>query len=251
MEIVTIRSFAELHDFAGQPRLRNAIFRGVRDSAHDALVPAVGRGRRRKMHSFRAAKYERDLLRAFKRLAFPHLAVDPRNDWEWLCIGRHHGLATRLLDWSHNVLVATFFAVEDDFDQESAIFACVDLPAAREDESPFGITEVVKFSPSHVTPRVVAQKGIFTVHPEPFLPFVPANLIKAVFPVESRYRLKNDLYRYGICYAALFPDLDGLAAELNWRYGNPLSGSAAERIREEESLGDNLEMADGGGPTQR
>jgi hypothetical protein len=53
---------------------------------------------------------EQAMLREFKRRAAPHVDRAPNNDWEWLSIAQHFGLATRLLDWSENPLVAVWFA---------------------------------------------------------------------------------------------------------------------------------------------
>jgi hypothetical protein len=51
------------------------------------------------------------MLDEFKRKARPFIDFLPQNDFEWLFIMQHHGVPTRLLDWTSNALVALYFAV--------------------------------------------------------------------------------------------------------------------------------------------
>jgi hypothetical protein len=163
-------------------------------------------------------KEERAILRLFKEQAFPYLAFNPGNDWGWLAIAQHHGLPTRLLDWTRNPLVAAYFAVEHEHDADSIVYAYRNNRHIKTETAgdPFERKAVGKFIPRHVTQRITAQTGLFTIHPEPQAPLEPAAVDRLIIKKSYRKALKHTLFRYGIHRASLFPDLDGLSRHIEW-----------------------------------
>jgi type I restriction enzyme M protein len=96
------------------------VYRGVSKKSYD-LIPSVGRLVETDPESI--VHIEEHLFSEFKRRAPAFLDTQPTSDWEWLCLAQHHGLPTRLLDWTTNPLVALYFAVEKDFDSDCAIYS--------------------------------------------------------------------------------------------------------------------------------
>ena len=215
MQKFTVKTFEELHAVVQSYEEQKRIFRGVTSVSY-SLIPKLGRYKSFRNSNIQRA--ERTMLRLFKEQAVPYLSFDPKNDWDWLAIAQHHGLPTRLLDWTRNPLVAAYFAVEKPGNQDSLIYA-FDLPTYIRTDlllDPFKRDRVGKFIPRHITPRITAQSGVFTIHPKPAEPFNSNNIDRIIIKRAFRKNLKHMLYRYGIHRASMFPGTDGLAKHIEW-----------------------------------
>lgn len=212
-----ISSFEDLHVVCSKFKKNIVIYRGEK-SLKNPLIPGIGRvtpvGTSKSKES-----NEKTILRLFKEQSLPYLSFIPSNDWEWLALGRHYGIPTRLLDWTRNPLVACFFAVREPHDNDSVIYSYEtrEYASIERYQNPLLHPGVGKFIPRHITQRITVQTGIFTIHADPYTNFDDPHLHRILIPNALRRKLKRDLDTYGIHAASLFPDLSGLAEHITWQ----------------------------------
>src|SRR5205085_6689368 len=110
---------------AGIARFRPSVaFRGLSDANYALKSGLIRLGGA-------AEKLEGHLLRNFRKYARRDSAPDSL--WDWMALGQHHGLPTRLIDWTYSPYVAMHFATArlEDFEIDGVIW-CVDFAAANE-----------------------------------------------------------------------------------------------------------------------
>lgn len=233
-------------------------FRGI-DDGNLALLPGA---------YWRANCDETSLALSFRNLVPAYVGREPLDDWEWYYLMQHYGLPTRLLDWTESALIGLYFALAEEKpsapcvwlmdpvalnvgahgSHEEAIVVpsaqdtviaqwlpgkcgrgiplCVYPPGTRfaDNSKPLAIF------PKRNNPRIVAQRGTFTIHgsrEEPIDWFfrtstpsgVEVKVTKILIDPTAVARIRSDLHTLGVTKSALFPEPQSVADDLKRQYG--------------------------------
>ncbi|HET7220046.1 MAG TPA: FRG domain-containing protein [Vicinamibacterales bacterium] len=204
-----------------------------------------------------ARRLEQALLRNFRKYGHNE-GRSADSIWNWLALGQHRGLPTRLLDWTYSPLVALHFATDDlsQFDRDGAIW-CVNFVEANKrlprklqrllvDEASDTFTVemlsrfptlrdfdtlarepfVVFVEPPAIDSRILHQLALFSLISDPaanlddWLERHPDLCRKIVVPARLKWEIRDKLDQANVNERVLFPGLDGLSRWLA-RYYTP------------------------------
>jgi len=212
--------FAEFIEWVQERPSTRFVFRGQEQKW--SLKSSIGRSKKYKPEG------ELLLLQEFRRMALPYVSRSELvNDWDWLAVAQHHGLPTRLIDWTTNALVACYFASQPSSvrKREGQIVAINTTeigyytPDDPEEVEPSDIPEDRFIKPSALVNRIVNQKGLFSIHPMPNKAWQPRKYKEEfVIPAEMKNDFQRLLFSMGVDAAFLMADLDGLTNTLKWRF---------------------------------
>lgn len=203
------------------------------------LIPSIGQMSSQVKDYEDWQMLEDDLLEKYRKYSIPYLSSIPNNKFEWMILAQHHGLPTRLLDWTTNPLKALFFAVQapSEIAADGSVWMLEpkgwfnDLTkVVRSHRGHFN--EMAVYYPDHLDSRIVAQESCFLFFPLPknTKPIPPLDsskhykgevlhLFKFRIPSEEKIYCLQELKQLGITYSSLFPDLDGLSTSIRREFG--------------------------------
>lgn len=227
----------------------NRIYRGMSDSAW-GLEPTLNRVCGHNL------ALESQVFRSFRKYGYAELA-GYSGFWQLLPVAQHHGLPTRLLDWTYSPLVAAHFATEDTslYDRDGVIW-CLDvtdfhpfLPEMladklrRSDSNIFTIGMLEKrvpsfeamrelspspyaifFEPSSLIDRIANQYALFSVVSDPAVTL--ETIIRErnipcrriIIPREVKLEIRDKLDYINISERMIYPGLDGVCRWITRRY---------------------------------
>ncbi|WP_411956263.1 FRG domain-containing protein [Arvimicrobium flavum] len=226
-------------------------YRGHASSGYSLLPGLLREGR----PSTDVFDREKRLLTRFRQRSLPYWPAGyPQNDWEHLFAMQHHGVPTRLLDWSENMFIAAHFAIADDAREENLpVVWCIDpiswnrstpvlseygnqihvLTTSDDESEPYRpettrrrLRSPVAIFGTHNSSRIVAQRGTFMVwgdDPRCLEDFASegSSALWRVAIKGDRSELRKQLNTIGFVETMVYPELVSLATELSrvegWR----------------------------------
>jgi len=253
------RSTPREPDPASGRRRNYSVYRGASDPQCGLLTSLDRLGGWNPPHT--KAHLEEHVLRNFIRYAQPYLQGRPGSDWELLITAQHHGVPTRLLDWTYSPLVAAHFATLPDVPGDRVIwqldwrrihqrfglkplaFLVSDLDQLLREKGfgsawdfiarDVGEPLVCMLEPPGLDRRIMAQSAAFTLSSAKNKSFETVlretnlmdSLVKFVIPASRVEFLRDQLDLCSVDERSLFPDLDGVAAEIKRYYAASADGS--------------------------
>lgn len=183
------------------------------------------------------------LIKKFKQNATLLMNHNSDNDFDWLFIMQHHGVPTRLLDWSESSLIATYFACSEHPGDDAALWVLLPTELNKnsgiEPEETFdipGIKELGNYSPesysadrtntmgpaaaitSRNTSRMQAQQGTFTIFHKKRTAIEEIgdknHVWRYIIPADAKTTILKELKICGIDKFQLFPELSSIGETL-------------------------------------